>query len=116
YQQQQGDGPRFNANDFELVEEGTGSDGTWDDFSDFTDDTSQFEKARGADTVYGDDLGSDFEVISSRTGDRRGGGGRGGGGGREGLVMRGDDPPSRRSSSSRGQGETDDFSGGGGGS
>lgn len=93
------------------MEEGTGSDGTWDDFSDFSDDTSQFEKSRGAETIYGTDLGNDFEVISSRSSDRREGGGRGGegGGGREGLVMRDDSPAPR--SSRRGQGDVDELGG-----
>lgn len=55
-------GPGYNMDDFELVEEGTGDDGTWDDFGDYSDDPGQFKRPRGADTAYVEDLGTELKV------------------------------------------------------
>lgn len=55
-------GPVFNTDDFQLVELGTGDDGRWDDYKDFSDTGSVFETASGADTAYGEDLARNFEV------------------------------------------------------
>lgn len=63
FSHEEDDGPGFNTDDFELVEEGSGADGRRDDYGDFTDDSSAYEKSRGADTVYGDDFGDDFKVL-----------------------------------------------------
>ncbi|CAM9994755.1 unnamed protein product, partial [Ectocarpus sp. 4 AP-2014] len=63
------DGPGYNMNDFELVEEGTGDDGTWDDYSDYSDDPGLYKKPRGADTAYVEDLGTELKVITRGGGD-----------------------------------------------
>lgn len=55
-------GPGYNMDDFELVEEGTGDDGSWDDFGDFSDDPGQYNKPRGADTAYVEDLGTELKA------------------------------------------------------
>lgn len=51
--------------DFELVEEGTGDDGTWDDYSDYSDDPGLYKKPRGADTAYVEDLGTELKVTAA---------------------------------------------------
>lgn len=76
-------GPSFNTDDFELVELGTGADGRYDDYNDFSDDSSSFQKSRGADTAYGEDLGKDFQVLPGQEGE----GGRGGEAGRGAEVL-----------------------------
>lgn len=55
-------GPAYNTDDFELVEEGTGDDGSWDDYGDFSDDPGQYNKPRGADTAYVEDLGTELKA------------------------------------------------------
>lgn len=63
-------GPIFNTDDFEIEELGTGDDGRYDDYNDFSDTGSAFEKPLGADTVYGEDFGrlQGLERDSSRGG------------------------------------------------
>eukprot|EP00752_Nemacystus_decipiens_P001692 g1639.t2 len=57
-------GPGYNMDDFELVEEGTGDDGSWDDFGDFSDDPARYNRPRGADTAYVEDLGTELKVVT----------------------------------------------------
>eukprot|EP00903_Cladosiphon_okamuranus_P009679 g9209.t1 len=61
-------GPGYNTDDFELVEEGTGDDGSWDDFGDFSDVPGQYNKPRGGDTAYVEDLGTELKVVTPATG------------------------------------------------
>ncbi|CAM9543273.1 unnamed protein product, partial [Scytosiphon promiscuus] len=63
-------GPGYNMDDFELVEEGTGDDGSWDDFGDYSDDPTQYTKPRGADTAYVEDLGTELKVVTRGPGTR----------------------------------------------
>ena len=92
-------GARLRSKDFELLEEGTGTDGSWADSScdrDVVNGGSRDERTLGAKTAYRNDLREDFKMAPpSRGRDNGYAGARADGGisarrgGKQGLIIQG---------------------------